>query len=56
MVSPIPEKSLCCNSNDIDKLPTEGILNGQPILNMDNGDVYMFDADEKKWKLQTVEV
>lgn len=56
MFSMIPEKSLCCNNNDIGKLPTEGILNGQPVLNMDNGDVYMFDAEEKTWKLQDYEV
>ena len=52
MLSEIPKESWCCNNNDIDKLPTAGVRNGQPVLNMDTGTCLMFDKEENKWKEQ----
>jgi hypothetical protein len=52
MISQIPEKSLCCNNKDWDNLPTEGIPNGQCIINMDTREIKMFDKEDKAWKEQ----
>ena len=48
MITDIPKSSWCCNKKDT--LPTEGVENGQTVINMDNGVVKMFDAEEKEWK------
>ena len=50
MITDIPEKALCFNNNDV--LPKEGIPNGKPAINMDTGEVFMFDAEIKEWKKQ----
>ena len=33
-----------------DTKPTEGIVNGSTLLEMDTGKVYMFDEENKEWK------
>lgn len=52
MISEIPKESWCCNTEDIPNLPTEGVKNGQCVINMDSSDVYMFSLKTKEWKKQ----
>lgn len=51
MVSKIPEKCWCCNNNDWDNLPTEGVENGQRVINMETGETKMFDDEKQKWNV-----
>lgn len=32
-----------------DEKPTEGIVNGSSLIEMDTGTVYMFDAENSQW-------
>ena len=47
MISAMPKKTLVFN--DGDELPVEGILNGQPALNLDTGDILVFNKEKREW-------
>lgn len=32
-----------------DEKPTAGVANGSPLLEMDTGDVYVFDKENNEW-------
>lgn len=36
--------------NDTDTLPVDGVPNWQPALNVDTGEIVVFDAEAKTWK------
>lgn len=48
MISPMPEKALVFNEGD--ELPVEGVLNGQPALNLDTGETFVFNKEKREWK------
>lgn len=48
MISIMPEKPIVFNEGD--ELPVEGVLNGQPALNLDTGAVVVFNKEKREWK------
>ena len=40
-------KEYACLSTD--EKPTAGVANGSPLLEMDTGDVYVFDKENNEW-------
>lgn len=48
MISTMPEKTLVFNEGD--ELPVEGVLNGQPAMNLDNPkDIRVFNKEKREW-------
>jgi hypothetical protein len=47
MISANPKECWCGKSTDTK--PTEGVPNGQGIIEIDTGDYYKFDLDTKTW-------
>ena len=47
MVSRIPKTDMTCLSKD--EKPTEFIDNGQIMIEMDTGNSFIFDFENKKW-------
>lgn len=52
MLSEIPKKSWCCDSEDVPNLPLTGVPNGQCVYTMDTHEVYMFSKSKAKWEKQ----
>ena len=48
MISVMPDKTLVFNEGD--ELPVEGVLNGQPALNLDTGETVVFNKQKREWK------
>ena len=48
MIDIMPEKLLVFNEGD--ELPKDGVLNGQPALNLDTGETVVFNKDKREWK------
>lgn len=48
MISSMPEKSLVFNEGD--ELPIEGVENGKPALNLDTGEIWVFNKQKQEWK------
>lgn len=49
MISTMPEKPLVFNESD--DLPVEGVLNGQPAMNLDDpSDIRVFNKEKREWK------
>ena len=48
MIDIMPERSLVFNEGD--ELPVEGVQNGQPALNLDTGEVVVFNKEKREWK------
>jgi hypothetical protein len=47
MITPIINENWCCLSEDAK--PTKGVKNGQTIIEMDTGNVFIYDEKNKKW-------
>ena len=48
MISVMPKKTLVFNEGD--ELPVDGVMNGQPALNLDTGEVFVFNKEKREWK------
>ena len=53
MISKIPDETWAVNNHNIEKgLPKEGVANGQSAINVDTGDLIIFDKEDNEWKTQ----
>lgn len=48
MIDIMPDKVLVFNEGD--ELPVEGVLNGQPALNLDTCETVVFNKEKREWK------
>ena len=50
MITEIPKRDWAFNNDDT--LPTEGVKNGQMAINVDTGEIFIFDEKAQQWKQQ----